>query len=48
VTWRFESGITLTAMLEGGAVLPGPALTRADGALMPPVWLVRVRLGASL
>ncbi len=48
VKWRFSSGITVTAMFEGGAFLPGPALTRADGALMPPVWLGRVRLGASL
>lgn len=44
---RFDFGLTLTAVLEGGLLLPGAALAEASGRPIGPVGLGRLRLSAT-
>lgn len=44
---RFDFGLTVTAVLEGGLLLPGAALSDATGRPMGPVGLGRLRLSAA-
>lgn len=44
---RFDFGLTITAVLEGGLLLPGPALSEASGRPIGPVGLGRLRLSAA-
>ena len=44
---RFDFGLTLTAVLEGGLLIPGAALSDAAGKPMGPVGLGRLRLSAA-
>ncbi|MBE2253753.1 MAG: hypothetical protein IAE78_29760 [Myxococcus sp.] len=44
---RFDFGLTVTAVLEGGLLLPGGALSDAGGKPMGPVGLGRLRLSAA-
>ncbi len=44
---RFDFGLTVTAVLEGGLLLPGPALSDSIGKPMGPVGLGRLRLSAA-
>ncbi|MDP3235677.1 MAG: hypothetical protein Q8N26_23030 [Myxococcales bacterium] len=44
---RFDFGLTVTAVVEGGVLLPGAALSDAAGKPMGPVGLGRLRLSAA-
>ncbi|MCA2981974.1 MAG: hypothetical protein INH41_14795 [Myxococcaceae bacterium] len=44
---RFDFGLTLSAIAEGGVLLPGAALSQASGRPMGNVWLGRLRLQAT-
>lgn len=44
---RFDFGLTVTAVLEGGLLLPGPALSDAAGKPMSTIGLGRLRLSAT-
>jgi hypothetical protein len=43
---RFDFGLTISAIAEGGLLLPGAALSQANGRPMGNVWLGRLRLQA--
>jgi hypothetical protein len=44
---RFDFGLTVTAVAEGGLLIPGAALSDATGKPMGPVGLGRLRLSAT-